>query len=161
MESENLRIMNCRSQNKVSIFFRNFIFFEETLWCVHFIFSFKPWITCGMAQRPVRVVVKFWSSYSLKGLSDVFLFGGDHTNLRSLQVRICEKTVMTIYMYIQYIYILARACVCVCAASLRSYGLYVRGGPDYRGIRITEGEPRGIGKVKKLVTKAGVQLLKA
>jgi hypothetical protein len=42
----------------------------------------------------------------------------------------------------------ARVCLFVCAADLRSYGLYVRGGPDYQGIRITEGEPGGIGNTK-------------
>jgi hypothetical protein len=38
--------------------------------------------------------------------------------------------------------------------SPESSGLYGRGNPDYWGIRITEGNPCGLGKIQKIITQS-------
>lgn len=51
----------------------------------------SPSTSCGMSRRPVQVVEQFLRSYTLRGLSDVFLFPGRPCEIRKRTVRTREK----------------------------------------------------------------------
>ena len=65
-------------QNNVYYPVSVFIFFAETLWCELLLFfpPSTPWTSRRRAQRPGRMVEKFWCASPLKGPSYVILFLG-------------------------------------------------------------------------------------